>query len=105
MSILISPYNNLFPLNQVRVELVRSPEDYIAPMLERVKPEYIKKTYKIDSWTDSENFLEQIAKKSGKLLKVMFIIIDRFLCTRQKNPTGRVVLDFPVWYLLPVHWF
>ncbi|KAK3092008.1 hypothetical protein FSP39_024425 [Pinctada imbricata] len=53
----------------VRVELVKSPEDYIAAMLERVKPEYIKNTYKVDSWTSPENFLEQIARKSGKLLK------------------------------------
>lgn len=53
----------------VRVELVQNPEDYIASVLERVKPEYIKKTYKIDEWTDHEDFLEKIARKSGKLLK------------------------------------
>lgn len=53
----------------VRVELVNNPEDYIGPVLERVKPEYIKKTFKIDSWTDPINFLEQLARRSGKLLK------------------------------------
>ncbi|CAG9813866.1 unnamed protein product [Phaedon cochleariae] len=53
----------------VRVELVNSPEDYIQPLLERVKPEYIKKTYKIDSWTDPIDFLEKMAQRSGKLLK------------------------------------
>lgn len=37
--------------------------------MKRVRPEYIKKTYKIDSWSSSQDFLEQIAKKTGKLLK------------------------------------
>ncbi|XP_061181747.1 nucleolar GTP-binding protein 2-like [Saccostrea echinata] len=53
----------------VRVELVKSPEDYIPAMLERVKPEYIKNTYKVENWKNAEDFLEQIARKSGKLLK------------------------------------
>ncbi|XP_062592743.1 nucleolar GTP-binding protein 2-like [Saccostrea cucullata] len=53
----------------VRVELVKSPEDYIPAMLERVKPEYIKNTYKVEDWKSAEDFLEQIARKSGKLLK------------------------------------
>lgn len=53
----------------VRVELVNNPEEYIGPVLERVKPEYIKKTFKIDSWTDPVDFLEQLARRSGKLLK------------------------------------
>lgn len=53
----------------VRVELVTSPEDYVETVLDRVRKEYIKKTYKIDSWENSMDFLEQLAKKSGKLLK------------------------------------
>lgn len=53
----------------VRVELVQSPEDYIASVLERVKPEYIRKTYKINAWTDHIDFLEKLARRSGKLLK------------------------------------
>nr|XP_022315829.1 LOW QUALITY PROTEIN: nucleolar GTP-binding protein 2-like [Crassostrea virginica] len=53
----------------VRVELVKSPEDYIPALLERVKPDYIKNTYKVNDWSNSEDFLEQIARKSGKLLK------------------------------------
>lgn len=56
---------------QVRVELVKSPEDYISALLERVKPDYIKNTYKVNDWSNSEDFLEQIARKSGKLLKVL----------------------------------
>ncbi|VEN61211.1 unnamed protein product [Callosobruchus maculatus] len=53
----------------VRVELVNNPEDYIGAVLERVRPEYIKKTYRIEQWNDPEHFLEQMAKRSGKLLK------------------------------------
>lgn len=53
----------------VRVELVNNPEDYIGAVLERVKSEYIKKTFKIDGWSDTVDFLEQLARRSGKLLK------------------------------------
>lgn len=53
----------------VRVELVQNPEDYIVSVLERVKPEYIRKTYKINEWTDHIDFLEKLAHRSGKLLK------------------------------------
>lgn len=53
----------------VRVELVQAPEDYVAAVLERVRPEYIRKTYKINEWKDHIDFLEQYARRSGKLLK------------------------------------
>lgn len=53
----------------VRVELVTDPEDYVVAVLERVRPEYIRKTYGVQTWTDHIDFLEQLAKKSGKLLK------------------------------------
>lgn len=53
----------------VRVELVNNPEDYVSTVLERVKPEYIRKTYKIEDWEDHEDFLEKLAKRTGKLLK------------------------------------
>ncbi|KYN07306.1 PREDICTED: nucleolar GTP-binding protein 2 [Cyphomyrmex costatus] len=53
----------------VRVELIQNPEDYIVSVLERVKPEYIRKTYKINVWIDHVDFLEKLARRSGKLLK------------------------------------
>jgi len=53
----------------VRVELVTNPEDYVETVLQRVRTEYIAKNYKIENWTTSTHFLEQLAKKSGKLLK------------------------------------
>ena len=52
------------------MENVRAPEDYIGAVLERVRKDYIEKTYHIASWTDPEDFLEQLAHRSGKLLKV-----------------------------------
>lgn len=53
----------------VRVELVTAPEDYVETVLQRVRKDYIKKTYRINEWTSTKDFLEQLAKKSGKLLK------------------------------------
>lgn len=53
----------------VRVELVNAPEDYVEYVLKRVRPEYIQKTYKLTHWENHVDFLEQMAKKSGKLLK------------------------------------
>ncbi|NXR97998.1 NOG2 protein, partial [Oxylabes madagascariensis] len=53
----------------VQVEKIKSPEDHIPAVLERARAEYIRKTYKIDSWTDAEDFLEKLAARTGKLLK------------------------------------
>lgn len=53
----------------IRVELVEHPEDYIETVLTRVKKPYLVKTYKIEEWTDSEDFLTKMAKRTGKLLK------------------------------------
>ena len=54
---------------------MKNPEDSIPSVLERVNREYIKKTYKIENWTDADNFLQQMAKKTGKLLKVCNLFI------------------------------
>ncbi|KAG0379842.1 GTPase required for pre-60S ribosomal subunit nuclear export and maturation [Mortierella sp. AD032] len=53
----------------VRVENIKQPDDYIPAMLERVRPEYIQRTYELDHWEDSVDFLTQIAKRTGKLVK------------------------------------
>lgn len=53
----------------VRVEKMSAPEDTIPTILSRVRHEYIKRTYGLQGWTDSTDFLEQIARKTGKLLK------------------------------------
>ncbi|KAK4304969.1 hypothetical protein Pmani_023112 [Petrolisthes manimaculis] len=53
----------------VRTEYLKTPSDFIAPVLERVKREYIIKTYRVDNWSTPEEFMEQVARRSGKLLK------------------------------------
>ncbi|KAG5673480.1 hypothetical protein PVAND_003524 [Polypedilum vanderplanki] len=53
----------------VRVELVTNPEDYVEEVLKRVRKEYMGKTYGITEYEDHIDFLEQLAKKTGKLLK------------------------------------
>merc|ERR1712137_1296689 len=53
----------------VRIENLSFPEDFITPILERVKPEYITATYGVTSWTDTIDFLGKYAKLTGKLLK------------------------------------
>ncbi|KAJ3297900.1 GTPase required for pre-60S ribosomal subunit nuclear export and maturation [Rhizoclosmatium sp. JEL0117] len=53
----------------VRVENIIQPEDHIAELLERVRTDYIQRTYDVQTWEDHTDFLTQIAKKSGRLLK------------------------------------
>ncbi|ORZ40251.1 NUC091 domain-domain-containing protein [Catenaria anguillulae PL171] len=53
----------------IRVENLKNPEDHMADLISRVKPVYLRKTYELSSWTDHLDFLEQIARKSGRLLK------------------------------------
>lgn len=53
----------------VQVEKIKNPEEHIGAVLERAKPEYIQKTYRIPSWNNAEDFLEKLAFRTGKLLK------------------------------------
>lgn len=53
----------------VRVELVSNPEDYVEEVLKRVRKEYLVKTYGVKEYDDHIQFLENLAKKSGKLVK------------------------------------
>lgn len=60
------------PNLQVRVENVPAPETFIDGVLAVVLPEYLSSTYGVPQWVDGEDFLTQLATKSGKLLKVRF---------------------------------
>jgi nuclear GTP-binding protein len=51
----------------VRVEHLSSPSDHITLLLERVRPEYLSRTYGVKDWTDTEDFLAKLAAKMGKL--------------------------------------
>lgn len=53
----------------VRVENLQQAQDHIEEVLSRIKPEYIKMTYGVESWEDHVDFLEQLARKSGRLNK------------------------------------
>jgi len=53
----------------VRVEHLSAPGDTIPPLLERVRPEYMTRTYGIAKWENAEDFLTQLAVKRGKLGK------------------------------------
>lgn len=53
----------------VRPESLDDPTDYIAVLLSRVKKEYLQRHYKIMNWKNHFDFLEQLARKTGKLLK------------------------------------
>lgn len=55
---------------QVRVENIPEPSDHIAAVLDRVKREYLCKTYQLTDWCDASDFLEKLALKAGRLLKV-----------------------------------
>jgi nuclear GTP-binding protein len=53
----------------VRVENIESPEQYIPPLLERVKKQHIERTYEIKGWSDASEFLALLGRKGGRLLK------------------------------------
>lgn len=53
----------------VRVENLETPAEHIPALMSRVKPEYLRKTYGLKGWKDHSDFLEQLAKRYGKLLK------------------------------------
>lgn len=53
----------------VQVEKIKNPEEHIGAVLERAKPEYIQKTYRIPTWNCADDFLEKLAFRTGKLLK------------------------------------
>jgi len=53
----------------VRIENLKDAEHHIERVLTRVKREHVTKTYGISSWDDAEDFLTQLALKTGRLLK------------------------------------
>ncbi|KAL4452383.1 hypothetical protein ABPG75_008045 [Micractinium tetrahymenae] len=53
----------------VRVENLEDATEHVGEVLERVKPEYLRRAYKVKSWGDAEDFLGQVARNTGKLSK------------------------------------
>ncbi|KDN37249.1 NGP1NT-domain-containing protein [Tilletiaria anomala UBC 951] len=53
----------------VRVENLETPAEHIPALLGRIKAEHLQKTYGLNKWMDADDFLSQLAKKMGKLLR------------------------------------
>ena len=53
----------------VRVENVENPAQYMTAVLKRCKAYHIHRTYGVNGWTNSIEFLEMLARKGGRLLK------------------------------------
>jgi nuclear GTP-binding protein len=53
----------------VRVQNLDDPAEHIEAVLERVRPEFVARAYGISSWESPTDFLNQYAKRTGKLLK------------------------------------
>ena len=52
-----------------RIENLEKPEDYLDELLQRTKPEYIAKTYGVSEWKNSEDLLDILGRKMGRLVK------------------------------------
>lgn len=71
---IVPPNNNDSPEDillrgVVRVENVENPEQYIAAVLNKTKPQHIQRTYDIGKFETATEFLELLARKGGRLLK------------------------------------
>ena len=53
----------------VRVEKLEDATEYIGELINRVKPEYLRRAYKLKEWKDAEDFLGQVAQAAGKLCR------------------------------------
>lgn len=53
----------------VRVTNLEDPSEHIGEVLKRVKKEHLERAYKIKNWVDDNDFLVQLCKLSGKLLR------------------------------------
>ncbi|CAN6452478.1 unnamed protein product [Victoria cruziana] len=53
----------------VRVTNLHDASEHIGEVLKRVKREHLQRAYKISDWEDEDDFLVQLSRLSGKLLK------------------------------------
>ncbi|KAK1266508.1 hypothetical protein QJS04_geneDACA000498 [Acorus gramineus] len=53
----------------VRVTNLEDASEHIGEVLKRVKKEHLQRAYKVQDWADDNDFLVQLCKLSGKLLK------------------------------------
>ncbi|VVB00384.1 unnamed protein product [Arabis nemorensis] len=60
---------DIFLKGVVRVTNLEDASEHIGEVLKRVKKEHLQRAYKIKDWEDDHDFLLQLCKASGKLLK------------------------------------
>uniref|UniRef100_A0A5S6QPB1 Nucleolar GTP-binding protein 2 n=1 Tax=Trichuris muris TaxID=70415 RepID=A0A5S6QPB1_TRIMR len=53
----------------VRVENVKEPSEYIDHVVQRVRKEYLVRTYQVDNWNTASEFLVALCNRNGRLLK------------------------------------
>ena len=53
----------------VRAERIPDPENYIQAIIDRTERKHLVDCFGINDWTDHEDFIEQVAKNTGKLIK------------------------------------
>jgi nuclear GTP-binding protein len=53
----------------VRAEKIPDPDSYIQAILDRVQKKHITDMFGIHTWQSSEDFITQVAERTGKLLK------------------------------------
>ncbi|KAK9809575.1 hypothetical protein WJX73_003704 [Symbiochloris irregularis] len=52
-----------------RIEKLDEATEHVAAILERIKPAYLTRAYKVKQWEDATDFLTQVARASGKLAR------------------------------------
>ena len=53
----------------VRIERLEDATEHIEAVLDRVKPKHIAQAYQIPQWSSDGDFLDQLARRMGKMLK------------------------------------
>ncbi|ERM95198.1 nuclear/nucleolar GTPase 2 [Amborella trichopoda] len=53
----------------VRVANLEDASEHIGEVLKRVRKDHLQRAYKLEDWVDENDFLVQLCKQSGKLLK------------------------------------
>ena len=48
---------------------LEDPAEHVAAVLARARPEHVARTYGLREWADAQDFLEQLARRQGRLLR------------------------------------
>ncbi len=59
----------LLPQGVTRVSALEDPAEHVAAVLARARPEHVARTYGLREWASPLDFLEQLARRQGRLLR------------------------------------